>query len=84
MNADERKRVSRQLGLKVKHFRGTQGVSQEELAFRIGIDRTYLSGIERGQRNPTLTVLCRIAHGLGIPVANLLQGVDARATKAKF
>lgn len=40
-------------------------LSQEELADRAGLDRTYVSGIERGRRNPTVGVLQRIADALG-------------------
>ena len=48
------------------------GISQEELAHRAGIDRTYVSGIERGKRNPTITVVARFAEALGTTTANLL------------
>lgn len=48
------------------------GISQEELAHRAGIDRTYVSGIERGKRNPTITVVARFAAALDTTTANLL------------
>jgi transcriptional regulator with XRE-family HTH domain len=48
------------------------GISQEELAHRAGIDRTYVSGIERGKRNPTITVLARFAEALSTTTATLL------------
>lgn len=48
------------------------GISQEELAHRAGIDRTYVSGIERGKRNPTITVVARFAEALGTTTATLL------------
>lgn len=47
--------------------------SQEELGERSGLDRTYVSGIERGVRNPTLTVLEALANGLGVSLAELLS-----------
>lgn len=61
------------------------GISQEELAHRAGIDRTYVSGIERGKRNPTITVVARFAEALGTTAANLLvrdtyAGSDRRKT----
>lgn len=45
--------------------------SQEAFAHHVGLDRTYISGIERGTRNPTLDVLYKLAHGLGVEVADL-------------
>jgi DNA-binding XRE family transcriptional regulator len=52
------------------------GISQEDFADQVGLDRTYVSGIERGIRNPTLLVLLRLAQVLGVPVAELLEGGD--------
>jgi transcriptional regulator with XRE-family HTH domain len=48
------------------------GVSQEALAEMAGIDRTYVSGIERGVRNPSIEVLAKFAHALGVSTASLL------------
>ena len=47
-------------------------MSQEVLADKTGIHRTYIGGIERGERNPTLLMIHRIAEALGIPPAELL------------
>jgi transcriptional regulator with XRE-family HTH domain len=49
------------------------GLSQEELAGRAGIHRTYIGGIERGERNPTLTMIHRLARALNVPPARLLE-----------
>lgn len=49
------------------------GVSQEELADRAGVDRTYVSGIERGVRNPTIGIVARLAAELGTTVSALLD-----------
>jgi len=46
-------------------------LSQEDLAERAGMDRTYVSGIERGTRNPTLKVLHRLAKALGVELVGL-------------
>jgi len=54
-----------QFGAAVRRHRGLLRLSQEELANRAGIDRTYISGVERGVRNPSLTVMQRIADALG-------------------
>jgi len=64
--------VRRRVALKVRGLRGAQGISQEELAERAGLHRTYISGVERAVRNPTLTVLDKLAAGLGVPLAQLV------------
>lgn len=58
-------------GQRVKQLRLQAGLSQEAFADRCGLDRTYISGIERGVRNPTLTVIKVIANGLNIDMKNL-------------
>lgn len=50
-----------------------QGLSQEKLAVDAEIDLTYLGGIERGRRNPSLLVMVRIAEALGVEVTDLLE-----------
>lgn len=60
-------------GQQVRALRRAHGwSSQEAFAHHLGLDRAYVSGIERGVRNPTLDVLVRISHGLGLPPADLL------------
>jgi transcriptional regulator with XRE-family HTH domain len=65
--------VRRRVGLNVRKFRGELGLSQEQLAFEAGLHRTYISGVERGVRNPTVTVLEQIAAVLRIPTGRLLD-----------
>ncbi|WP_353888981.1 helix-turn-helix domain-containing protein [Acidovorax kalamii] len=62
----------RSLGLRVKELRADHGLTQEELAERSGMFRTYLSRIESGQANPTLTVLYQVAAAFPIDVRELL------------
>lgn len=64
--------VRKKLGSKVQRLRRDLGVSQEELADRAGLHRTYVSGVERGVRNPTLTVIEKLAQALGVTIAALL------------
>jgi transcriptional regulator with XRE-family HTH domain len=59
-------------GLAVRHIRTERGMSQEQLAARSGLDRTYVSGLERGTRNPTLITQQRLAVALGVRVAELI------------
>lgn len=57
--------VRERIGLNVQNLRREKSLSQEELADRAQIHQTYLSGVERGKRNPTVVVLQRIAEALG-------------------
>ena len=58
-------------GRKVRKFRLLRSLSQESLADKTGIHRTYIGGIERGERNPTLLMIHRIAKSLGIDLPEL-------------
>lgn len=73
-------RVLRALGSLVRKRRGKLGISQEELAMRSNLDRTYISGIERGVRNPSLTALVNLADGMKINVSTLLEGLESEIT----
>lgn len=64
--------VRRRLGSRLQRLRQDLGISQEELADRAGIHRTYVSGVERGIRNPTVTVLEKLAAGLGVDLPTLV------------
>jgi transcriptional regulator with XRE-family HTH domain len=55
----------------VRHFRAQREFSQEELGDEADLDRTYVSGVERGERNPSLESLLRISDGLGIRLSEL-------------
>lgn len=59
------------VGLNIKTVREAKGWSQEELADRAELHRTYVSGVERGIRNPTVTVLERLAKALGVRIGKL-------------
>ena len=63
----------------LKRLREARGWSQEALADHAGLHRTYVSGVERGVRNPTVTVLMKLAVGLEVRLAELLQQ-DAEVT----
>jgi len=65
--------VSKRFGSKVRQVRMKVGISQEELAFRCGLDRTYISGIERGTRNPSLKNIEKIAKALKISPSELFS-----------
>lgn len=65
--------IRRQVGLNVTKVRKDRGWSQEQLAFECKIHRTYISGVERGIRNPTVLVLAKIAKCLKVPPSALLE-----------
>lgn len=61
------------LGENVRRVRRARGLTQEQLAFEAKIDLTYVGGIERGRRNPSLLVITRIAVALEVQPAVLLD-----------
>jgi transcriptional regulator with XRE-family HTH domain len=65
--------VRERVGLNLQRLRRQRGLSQEELADLAEIHQTYLSGVERGKRNPTVTVLQRIAQALGADIDDLVK-----------
>ena len=59
------------IGRNLQGLRAAKGWSQEEFGERAGLHRTYVSGLERGVRNPTVTVLEKIARALGTTIGAL-------------
>ena len=68
--------VRQLVGLNMRRFRKARRLSQEALAFECGLHRTYISGVERGIRNPTVVILEKIATALEIPTWRLLDDRD--------
>ncbi len=62
-------------GTRVRTLREKQGFSQEGFALHCGLHRTYMGGIERGERNPTLESMAVIARGLGMTISALTKGL---------
>jgi len=60
-------------GNKIKSLRASKGLSQEGLAFKAGLDRTYISLVERGKRNLSLLNICRFAEALEVKPSDLLN-----------
>jgi len=69
----------RAFGAAVRAVREGRGLSQESLGFEADLDRSYVSDVERGVRNPTLAVILRLARGLGVKPGELVTAAD-RAT----
>lgn len=65
--------VRARVGRNVRRARHDRGLSQEELADRAAVHQTYLSGVERGRRNPTVTVLQKIAEALDLDIEDLVK-----------
>lgn len=66
-------RFKKLFGTRVRELRSTRGLSQEALALTSGLDRTYIGGVERGERNISLVNIHRLAEALGVPVAELFD-----------
>lgn len=69
--------VNKQLGMRIKYLRSLRKWSQEDLALEAGINKNYLSDLERGSRNPTLKVLEKIASSLDITLEELFKGIQS-------
>ena len=68
--------IQEQFGQNLRAYRLERKFSQEKLAEASGLHRTYISSLESGARNPTITVVAQLAKALGIKAGALLEGVD--------
>lgn len=68
--------IQEQFGQNLRAYRLERKFSQEKLAEASGLHRTYISSLESGARNPTITVVAQLAKALGIKAGTLLEGVD--------
>ncbi len=64
-------------GIRLRQLREKRGVSQEQLAQMVGMDRSYVGSVERGERNVSLENICKLAAGLAVAPARLLESADA-------
>lgn len=65
----------KKFGQRIKQLRRENGITQEDLAFTVGVDRSYMGFIERGERNPTLTIIEKIAKALKISLSELFHSL---------
>ncbi|MFM4966275.1 helix-turn-helix domain-containing protein [Aeromonas veronii] len=70
------KKVREQFGKNLKNYRQSMGVSQEALAEKASLHRTYIGSAERGERNISLENIVKIANALDISPSKLLQGIE--------
>jgi len=65
----------KKVGQKIKETRIAKGMSQESLALASGLDRSYVGGVERGERNISIMNLRKLADALGLSISGLLTGL---------
>ncbi|MDO8767378.1 MAG: helix-turn-helix transcriptional regulator [Burkholderiaceae bacterium] len=75
--------AQKSLGLRIKELRAVKAITQEELAERCGMFRTYMSRIESGLANPTLTALYTLADALQVDVVDLFVPAKASPTRVR-
>lgn len=71
------KSIKSRFGEAVRRIRTKRGLSQEQLADLCGLDRSYIGGVERGERNPSVVVINRIAGGLEISMSDLFREIPS-------
>jgi transcriptional regulator with XRE-family HTH domain len=79
----ERSAAHAAFGRAIKRLRVVRGISQEQLGYDSGLHRTYVGGIERGERNPSLANIIRIAEALGVPASELMAESERLAAKPR-
>lgn len=67
--------IAKQLGERIKELRKKTGLSQEKVALKIDMDRTYFATVELGKRNISLQNIEKIAKGLNITISELFDGI---------
>lgn len=74
--SEPQKLYLKQLGTRIRTIRQEQYISQEELAIRSGLDRTYVGSVERGERNISILNLKKVADALGVEVFQLIKEIS--------
>lgn len=72
-----RNNIAVAFGYAVRRYREQLDLSQEDLADRCGLHRTYIGGVERGEKNPTIRTMFRIASALAVPLHQLIADIEA-------
>ncbi len=78
LGALSRAEILKRFGDTLREHRQRVGLSQEKLAAKAGIDRTYVGGAERGERNVALVNIVRLAEALNVPPAELLHRIESQ------
>ena len=77
------KTIEKQFGKRIRELRLARGLSQEKLAFKSGVHRTYLGSIERGERNPSLKNIAAIAEALGVSLSQFFSFEDRTSSAGR-
>ncbi len=72
----EKKGIEQLFGQVLQETRKSRGLSQEELGFEANYHRTYISQLERGQKNPSLKAIFRLARALGVKPSEMIRQVE--------
>ncbi len=70
--------LERLFGRMLQELRTERGLSQEKLGFESNYHRTYISQLERGQKNPSLKAIFRLAEALGITPSDMIRRIESR------
>ena len=70
--------IEKQLGMRIRFLRKQRNLSIEDLALEAGVNKNYLSDLERGQRNPSLKILSKIAVALKISISELTKAIEEK------
>ncbi|PIS13834.1 XRE family transcriptional regulator [Candidatus Shapirobacteria bacterium CG09_land_8_20_14_0_10_47_13] len=65
----------KRFGQRIKELRKRLGLTQEDLAFKVGVDRSYMGFVERGEKNPTLKRIISISKALGVSLSELFNSI---------
>ncbi len=75
----QRSALHAQFGARLRDARVRRGMTQDDLAASSGLHRTYVGGVERGERNPSLANIARLAKAVGVSVGELTSGIEEAA-----
>lgn len=70
--------IDEAFGAVLRELRDSRGITQEKLSFDADLDRTFISLLERGQRQPSLSTVFQLSHALGLPPAQMVTLVEER------
>jgi len=71
------------LGTYLRKARESKGLTQEQLALRADIDRSYLSEVERDKKNPSVDMFIRLCQAIGVPAASIIEKIDLPRSRRK-
>ncbi|HSW88905.1 MAG TPA: helix-turn-helix transcriptional regulator [Candidatus Saccharimonadales bacterium] len=71
INQEDKEKLQKKFGKRLAEIRNEKEITQENFAFEAGVDRTYISYLERGKRNPSLYMLSRLAKALRVSLNEL-------------